>query len=395
MPEEPQRTAAAQPVDTAGCRWLPGHAFVVRIVDGPAQADEAEAAARLALEQLSPFPPPQTAAGWHRFPDGRLAVFAAQTRSLPPTLTVRWETATRVLPDFAPALLAPPQQVPAVTVCRTPTSVALLTWTRAQSPDAIVTRRLEEAPERDDAAWVAWLARRQDRPPAALGSLRSLRLAGALDENPLSVHFALEGGPSVACAPEVADAWDVRPQDILLPLRQEKRRAALAWNITLGLAAALALLLLGEVGLALWRSSNTAREATVEERAPDAAAVDASLRLANRLESLAAARAKPFELLALINEPRPSSIYFVSTSFDGTGRSLEADSRAVNPADISVYETRLRALPGIELVNVRNTQSREGRTSFTLEVTFRPAAPTAAAPAPAPEPVDTEGGTGA
>jgi Tfp pilus assembly protein PilN len=114
-----------------------------------------------------------------------------------------------------------------------------------------------------------------------------------------------------------------------------------------------------------------ARQERLAERSPEIEKIESAQNLANRLETLAAQQLRPFEMLAAINAPRPQSVEFLRVSTRGPLQ-LEIDAQTTNPNDLRTYEAALKALGFIETVAIQDPRSRSGRTTFSLEVRFKP-----------------------
>ena len=74
---------------------------------------------------------------------------------------------------------------------------------------------------------------------------------------------------------------------------------------------------------------------------------------------------------AAINVPRPSSVEFIRVSTRGPLQ-LEIDAETANAGDLRTYEAALKQLSSIASVAIRDPRSRSGRTTFSLEVSFKP-----------------------
>ena len=86
---------------------------------------------------------------------------------------------------------------------------------------------------------------------------------------------------------------------------------------------------------------------------------------------MTAQQLRPFEMLAVVNSPRPASVEFLRVSTNGP-RQLEIDAQTSDAGDLRNYENALRQTAGVEKVDIRDPRMRAGRTSFQLEVTFKP-----------------------
>ncbi len=98
--------------------------------------------------------------------------------------------------------------------------------------------------------------------------------------------------------------------------------------------------------------------------------IETADRLANRIEELKTKRLRPFEMIAVVDGPRPESIVFLRTAATGL-YSLEIEAVTDNPNDINVYISALADLPSTESVEMLNLDSRGSQSTMRLLVVFR------------------------
>lgn len=356
-----------------GIRLVPGQAFFVRVLDRPPGlgATETEEYVRLSIETSSPFPPAQLSAGWHEA-GSRIVAWAAYRKGLPEPVTEGWEAAARVIPDFAPALVWRPATVPALHVWETEGAVTGVLWDTLEAPSAVVPRLPGTEP--------AYFRRRFGLAESVPVVVR--RPSGAPVGDASRVDFPAAGMTEpLRVRAESADTWDVRPADFLSSRRSAARRGARLWAVVVGGVAVAAVLLLAEVarfGMSAWIAS---REAVLGAREPEAAAVGTALSLAHRLEQLGGNRIVPLEMFRAVVEPMPETMAFSRAEADGPVK-LMARASTPNAADVSVYETALRASPVFSSVEIRDLQAEGARTTFALEVVFKSAPVPEVPPAP-------------
>ncbi len=301
----------------------------------------------LAVEGLAPFPLAQLYWGWCAAPDGsRALVYAAHRRRFSAEETAGWERADAVAPDALPLL--------------------------AGAAD-------EEARRRLAAEFAA-------RP----GRGRAIRQGGRL-----MLEIADGSGATLATAtlPRTAlDEIDVRDRAGRIRRRRERRQRERVWRLLLGAAGSVLLsaaLELGALGLGLAAKS---RRTGVEARASLVQKLDTAQSLTARVDELTRRRLRFFEMISEINAVRPGTLQFLRTTSSGRN-GLEIEASTTNADDVDTYESALIIHAAVEHAAVRELRARDGVTTFTLGVTFKPEA----LPAPAASAATTagrkEGGT--
>ena len=200
------------------------------------------------------------------------------------------------------------------------------------------------------------------------------------------VAIEADGRPAGASSTErssldrtVVSALDVREKAFLAEKRKAATRDAWLWRSVVGIAALILLLAIGEGLLYAAGSMLASREELVEERTERVARIQEQLDLAQRMEELGENRLLPFEMLAILNEHRPSSMHFLAARTEGWN-GLIANVVTSNTRDVNEYENALLNSGNFESVDIRNQQVRDGQTTFLLETTFNRNALMAAAP---------------
>jgi hypothetical protein len=381
----------------AAALFVPSDRFFLRLVPLSPDLPVLEQA-ELALEASAPFPPAQLYWGCCVSPDRTQAlVYAAHRRRFSAEELAEWKRAELVVPEIV-ALLGPASARDSIVrVVERERSLYGAAWTKdAAWPVAISARTLLEKP--DGAAIDAFTKELAAKAGVSASGAQLLRAAPKarreddflyLEQPEIGAGFV---GPQLVKAD--ADALDVREREFLAKRRDEKRRGDLIWKLLLGGAAAAALALafeLGAAGISLIAKMQRAR--TVAQ-APLVQRLETANGLVGRIDDLSRRQLRFFEMLSAVNEVRPRSIQFTRTGSNGR-IGLDIDGKTSIADDVSTYETALRAVPGIERVEVNDTRLREGMTTFMLKVSFKPDGvplmATPPAPAPASEPATTGG----
>jgi hypothetical protein len=356
---------------------LPDALFFTRVVAVSEGATTAAAAAEieLALEAVSPFPLAQLYYGWFWKPGSRHALlFAAYRRRFTAEQTAAWAEAELVLPTFAALAGA---EVPGATtiVLTAPEGLTAVHWEAPGVPSQV--KFLPLAPEANEEERARL---REDLLRAIGGSKKTIDLAAApaADSAKSDREVIFRAGEVVSRLPAPSGSTlDVRDKAELAALRAARGRDVLLWRLTVGAAAALVLLGLGELGLVGGRFWQQSRTAIVRAQQPTVLKIMSSQSLANRIDELATKRLLPFEMITQMIAPedrKPKEIQFVrvrAKTSDGINK-IEVDCTSSNDALLPVYKNTLSALPTVQSVEDLNFQTRNGTATFTLVVTFKP-----------------------
>lgn len=162
---------------------------------------------------------------------------------------------------------------------------------------------------------------------------------------------------------------DVRDPDELVSRRRARVRDAWLWR---PLVASLVLLLLAGLGEGALVGLDMLQQGRIEQIAgqtPIVNEIETAHRLANRIDELRTKRLRPFEMIALVDQPQPESIVFRRTTATSL-YSLEIEAETASSPDINAYITALTALEGTENVEMLNLETRGARSTLRLVVTF-------------------------
>lgn len=360
---------------------LPDALFFVRAVAITPGATPAEAAAQieLALETLSPFPPAQLYHGSYWLPGSeRALVFAAYRRRFTTDQVSGWEGAELVIPAFA-ALLGSPVQPATAVIAPSAEGLTALYWENGPVPAKVRFSPLPPAATDEDRA------RLRDHLLREIGETRrvvDLTVPPAARPAGSDREFAFGAGDfSARLAGSVAAAADVRDRDELASLRRARARDVAIWRAFLAFAALLLLLGLGElalVGAGLWHKTRVAQAAA---QRPLVEKIMTAQSISTRIRELSTRRLLPIEMILMVSARKPEAVTFLRTTTSGL-YTLSVEAKSTSPAAVSSYQTALAEQPFAEKVEVRDQRSRDNTMTFTLIVTFRPAALAPAATAP-------------
>ncbi len=375
---------------------LPDHRFFVRSVplSRDAEAGSERDQIELALEGMAPFPLAQLYWGYWSRPDcDRALVFAAYKKRFMADATEDWAEAEWVAPRFA-ALLAGDAPAPATTwLLRSEEGLTALHF-----GDATGVPTQVRSIELSDEATEAELRAAREQLIKAAGGSRSVQDIDDLVVDPgqpgddeLEIQ---RGAAKHELSLNDAQRLDVRDQDELTARRRARVRDTWMWRTLVAAALVLLLSALSEAtlfGLELWQKG---RRAQIAAQTPVVNEIETAQRLASRIEELRTQRLRPFEMIALVDGPRPESIIFIETEATGL-YTMEIEAETDNQADVDVYINQLQALDATENVESLGLNARGGRSTLTLRVTFSPNAFDTRAPeAPVAEDVAATDGEG-
>jgi hypothetical protein len=366
MPQD--NNQSLKPAKDGAIVLLPGEKFFVRRVPLDPTGDAASQAG-LALEGLSPFPAGQLFHGFRTDTARTCAlVFAAYRRNFTPEETATWNGAAAVLPEFAVWLAVGSVPAAGLWVREHAGRVEVVAWDgRSELPAAILVR---PAAGMEREALIAETRQKAGLAAGAPVKIFSSAVEAAREKRELVVRLA--GGAVEARFDTAAlGQADVRDKVLLTERRRTLRRDTLLWRGFAAAVGGLAACVLLELGLLATHGWLRVQQGAVDAQKPMVARIDLAQSLARRLEQFSAQRVLPFEMLAAVYEKRPNSVQFTRISTNGLWR-MDIEAQTDNAADLRDFEAGVRKLATIEHVELRDPRTREGLTTFLLEVTFKP-----------------------
>jgi len=411
--------------------FAPGSTFFTRRLDLPAEIEPSEVGGyvELSLEDLSPFPTEQLYYGYVVAADRETVfVYAAYRRRFPIEVTRTWADQAFVVPDFLPLLgrtfdrdttlfletggehtimafragQSLPDQLMSRPAPETEDEEALTVW-RENLRQVAVTRGLIVGEEKTFAGtWEvqesagSLVFRMQADDEASSDDLETEepilppgeepdeptvdQVEVSVESDPAGeISVLTEDPPTADLGPTrtipLADLWamDIRDPDFLAGHKQSARIDGFIWRGILGIAAALMILLAGEVLLVSGKVFLGVMDGVIARRQGEVVRIEERDTIVQRLAEFDRSDLIPFEMLRAINAIRPRSVYFTRAATEGLNN-LVISAWTQNVSDVNQYEAGLRALPEVQGVEVRNLQPRDDGTTFTLVVTFRPGA---------------------
>lgn len=323
----------------------------------------------LAIEAHSPFPPAQLYHGFVTNPRRtRALAFACYRRRFSAEDQVGWPAATAVLPSVV-ALLGPAPARPTLVIHEAAGLWQGVAWDGQGDFPVAVRARLPGQPA-DRLAFLQELTQAAGLTNAAVREVDGDFAAHLNDGGDavfkVGVHESLRLGAGALAAADVRDKSFLEDK----ARRQVRDRrwffAAVAAVGLVGVAAGMDLV---NGGLALW---NRRDRAALALHAGEAREIEAAQTMAMRIEQLAVRQQRPLEWLSAIGAVRPRSVQFTRV-VGRNDRTLEIEAQTANANDVGAFETALRAMAGVDHVEIRDLRAREGLTSFVVALAFKPA----------------------
>jgi hypothetical protein len=351
---------------------LAGDRFFVRRISLVANSPIAPQI-ELALETLSPFPLEQLFYGYLvDYKRQHALVYAAYRRSFTAEEQMTWENARTVLPEFVLWGIAPRRSRAGTGSLRASEHVIeAVAWDEASElPGLILTRQV--TPETTRALEAELLRDLKTRSGLADDQINAfhgdISATGLIKGN---LQLVLGDADRATLPAAALGQADIRDKTLLTLRQAEHRRTTLLWRIFATTAAALVLCLLVEAGLFGGRILIKNQQSKLDARAPEVQQIESAQLLATKLQKMTVQQSRPFEMLAAINRPRPASVEFLRVSTNGPLQ-LSIEAQTGEAGDLRTYEDALKTIPGIDKVELRDPRMRAGRTSFQLEVSFKP-----------------------
>ncbi len=367
---------------------LPDGLFFVRSIavnldgegsEGVSHLDQVASQVELALEATSPFPLINLYYGHFWLPGASHAlVYASYRRRFTAEQALTWAETDFVCPSFI--ALAGAKVEPATTVLLTsPEGITAMYWGTQVVPTKVQFQAIAvDATDEQRSVIRTELLRKFE-------SLKVVDVATA----PSASWGNTEGEINYsseelnAClSVDLLKHADVRDKAELAAIQKAKARDRILWNVVVGSVACFGLLALFELALIAGGFWQNTRRIKLNIQAPVVAEIMNRQEIANRINDLSTRRLLPIEMVQAISPKKKAySIYFSSVATNGLyGVTIEAQTP--NAGEIKSYENDLRGLPSCQSVVIKNTQSRNNITTFTLVVMFIPNALKPNAPTP-------------
>ena len=362
----------AKPQEAA---MLPGNRFFVRRLT--VEGEDVPGQVNLALEAISPFPLEQMLVGFVTSADGKqVLAYAAHRRRFTAEESFAWPEDCQVVPEFL-ALCGHRPTTDALIVHRGDERLTALAWKAGDElPLAIVVAELADA---DEAGIAREAAARADLPADVAVENVTGAISGSIVEGDLVLKR--EGNGTFTIPKNGLDDSDIRDSDFLAERRKKERLNLILWNAArLGAAVIVVSLILDLAGMVVGMRSSSL-EAANEARRPVVEDIEASQAITSRILELGVKRLLPIEMLALVNEKRPTTVEFTNIQCelkkakDSTIAKpmMTVDAKTPNAGDISDFLKAVQAMPEVEAATNSEPRVRETSTTFRIEITFKQA----------------------
>ena len=363
---------------------LPGNRFFVRRLS--VEGEDVPGQVNLALEAISPFPLEQMLVGFVTSADGKqVLAYAAHRRRFTAEESFAWPEDCQVVPEFL-ALCGHRPAADGIVVHRSNERLTALAWKAGEElPAAIVVAELADT---DEAGIAREAAARADLATDTPVENLTGALTGAIVEGDLILKGEFEG--SFTIPKKGLDDSDIRDSDFLAERRKKERLNLILWNAARVGAAVLVLSLLFDIAGFVVGLRKASLEVANEARRPLVEDIEASQGITSRILELGVKRLLPMEMLALVNEKRPSTVEFtnihceIKKAKDSTIAKpvMTVDAKTPNAGDISDFLKAIQAMPEVEAATNSEPRVRETATTFRVDITFKQAALLKAAETP-------------
>jgi hypothetical protein len=350
---------------------LPGYRFFVRSVPVATGTDltAIRSEIELALEAMSPFPLSQLYWGyWTKAGCGRALVYGAYRRRFAAEELEHWGDAEWVAPRLG-ALLAGRAPEPAtVWVLQGSGEITALYFGDTSGvPTVVRSVPVAEDLSEPDLETARRDLIRQCGDARLVVDIEKLEIdAGSPGDNELIIS---RDGRTTRLGLDEAQMLDVRDPAELAARRRARVRDSWMWRIWVASLIVILLAGIGEGSVYATEFWQQGRMAQIAQQTPLVSEIETADRLANRIEELKTKRMRPFEMIGLVDGPRPDSIIFLETAAIGLySLQIEAITDSLN--DVNVYISALTDLAGTESVEMLDLETRGSQSTTRLLVVF-------------------------
>ncbi len=357
----------------------PSQLFFCRRIEVPEDVaeDEREGFVQLQLESLSPFPLEHLQFGYVIDEAKRFAfVYSGYRRSFENGSIAEWEKQETVIPEFSIGLLAGKQECGKPLLLVSESSIAYLEFDDLSELPCYFEafpRKIDEDGEVESSAQSieSAQARLGDRVKGVTLRIWNANTVVHIGRQRLRLQ-AEEAGQDVIAIVSRDTLWtmDLRDPDRIDQAKLEERRNAIIWKVALGMAAALVLLILGELAWVGSRAYINLRKGWNEEQAPMVALIGSRQTTVFELEEFEESDLKPFDMLIAVQPFLSGAVTFLTAETNGPD-SLKVTATATSQGQANQFKARLERFDKIDTVEFSKTETRSGGTSFTAIINFK------------------------
>ncbi|MCC5833773.1 MAG: hypothetical protein JJU20_03485 [Opitutales bacterium] len=361
----------------------PADAFFCECIEIPEDVSrgEIQAFAELSLEGASPFPLEQMAWGFlHAADSPHLLVYATPKNRLSRVGLSELEKWHHVFPGFA-SLFGKTWDRPVIVFLSQTGSISALYYEAKQSvPCRVVSRPVGADLLTDESILKAQKKLLDQLPEVDEFEIESGVYVGDgsyvhSDHSCSFKHRYLKDGQESDILHNFhlaeSELWPLDIRDPEFAQKEGKSRALgkRLWTALIAASATAALLIIAQVAFFALESWSSLRERQILSLAPAVSRVEHTQTLVDRLTRSVEQDIHPFYMLQTINSERPPSVFFSKVGARAYNR-LEVEGESTEGVStVNRYADELVASSAINDV-INNSQTRVGRTSFELVITF-------------------------
>lgn len=349
----------------ASAALLPGNRFFVRLI--ALEPENIESQVSLAIETVSPFPPEQMLMGYITSTDNKWALaYAAHRRRFTAEESFAWPDDCQVIPEFL-ALLGERPDRGGILIHEGTELLTGLAWNENQPlpSSIIVVDKKDSSPE---------LLAKEIIERAGLPSgtpVINKRGEFFSTRNDSQLVLSCNNGKLFLLSSNQLDSADIRDADFLSARRKKERVNKLIWNTARIAVGIIIVSFIFDISAFLinWRSNNL--RLINESRQPIIQEIESAQAISARITEMNTKAPLPLEMLAVVNENRPSTVDFQRVSCKNNTQ-IEIEARTTNASDVYAFEKSLKERSEISFVATKDMRARDNFTTFSVTITFKP-----------------------
>ncbi|MDA0348604.1 MAG: hypothetical protein O3C43_02630 [Verrucomicrobia bacterium] len=168
-------------------------------------------------------------------------------------------------------------------------------------------------------------------------------------------------------------AMDVRKADAKEELAKKHGWSLWYWRGTMIVLLLFFILAAGEVGLLAFTKWNEKQLLIALEKEPRASDVMEKSDILAKINQITTNQLLPFEMLTIVNEYRPETIWFTRFIAEG-GNAVQVEAAGLPSSDINGFQEALRDVEVISNVTISNNRVANNQASFRMRIEFQPGA---------------------
>ena len=345
------------------------------------EENELEGYLQLRLESLSPFPIEHLQFGYVIDEAKRYAfVYSGYRRSFEGSVVSAWDKMESVLPEFGIGILQGGREAERPLLVVTESSLAYFEFdNRSELPAYFegFPRKIDDngIVEDADQAVATVRERLRDRIAGKLLRIWNADTAVHIGRNRLRLKAVGQDEGEIEAIVSRDSLWrmDLRDPEKIDKAKLEERRNNVIWKFVLGMAAAMGLLILGEVLWGVEKAYVNLRKRWNDEQAPRVALIESRSMTTNSLLDFQDSNLKPFDMLIAITPFMTDAIIFTSAETNGQN-GLIVNAMASNQDQVNQFKSRLERFVKVESVELQRPQNTAGGTTFDALINFKPGA---------------------